>query len=174
METPEPTPSPSPEESSFCHRGGGIRGRWGGDKGGGGSSHHHALLPSPEDLADVVDPKVNDFKGIIPGAAEEVHLVIADVERGDLSLHRNHLYASWDPGRTQDQGKVKEPLCKHMHTHVHTHACTHTPTFLHAKQSWSAHHPGHLFVAPLQLTHVLPKIQASHSVVNVFSYDLIL
>lgn len=55
----------------------------------------HRLVP--ERLADVADTKVNDLECVISGTAEQMQLVVAEVQGGDPALHRDDLGAAGDP-----------------------------------------------------------------------------
>lgn len=51
----------------------------------------------PEYLADIADTKVNDLKCVISGTAKQMQLVMAEVQGGDPTLHRNDLGAAGAP-----------------------------------------------------------------------------
>lgn len=48
----------------------------------------------PEHLADVADTKVNDLERVISGTAKQMQLVMAEVQGGDPTLHRDDLGAA--------------------------------------------------------------------------------
>lgn len=57
---------------------------------------------SPEHLPDVVHAQVNHLEGVVPGAAQEVHLVRADAQGGHLAFHRDHLSAAGLSGERRE------------------------------------------------------------------------
>ena len=48
-------------------------------------------------MADIADTKVNDLECVISGTAKQMQLVMAEVQRGDPTLHRDDLGAAGAP-----------------------------------------------------------------------------
>lgn len=63
----------------------------------------------PEHLADIADTKVNNLERVISGTAEQMQLVIAEVQGGDPALHRDDLGAAGDPEDWKQVGMRNSP-----------------------------------------------------------------
>lgn len=56
----------------------------------------------PEHLADVAHTQVNDLECVVPGAAEQMQMIEAEAQGGDLALHGDDLCAAGGP---EQQGR---------------------------------------------------------------------
>lgn len=61
----------------------------------------------PKHLTDIADSKVNDLECVISGTAEQMQLVMAEVQGSDPTLHRDDLGATGDP-EERDRGRDEE------------------------------------------------------------------